>query len=206
MPRTHSKEMAGLGFERRQSSSRTLTLNYYAVLSAHLSPPLLFRLIYPNSDGNSTTPCMAEGQSESLLINPGATRPRLSGPPVQNLRYSALSVAGPYIIFFVVDLVLFCFVFPFTAFPGRLSKATFCLQGRPKGQGLSGRLGFPKPQLPPGWGSGRLCIIYLFIYFLSRSAQVHTPQAVAPHWGKMKNGFRQWKTRSATWPPRFNFL
>lgn len=102
--------MAGLGFELQQSSSRTPTLDCYAVLSAHLSPPLPFSLCYPSSDGSSTTPCVAKGQSESLLTNPGATRPHLPGPAVQNLPYSApVCRRAIRTSFYVVDLVLFCF-------------------------------------------------------------------------------------------------
>lgn len=113
-------------------------------------------------------PCVAKGRSESLPASPAAARPHLPGPLVQKLRYPAPLCLGAAHHF--LSLIMFCFVlFSFTLFPGRLSKATFCRQGTQKGQGLSGHLGFPKPQLPPGWGWGGL-LCYLFIYLVLLSS------------------------------------
>lgn len=105
--------------------------------------------ITPPHMATATTLC-SQGPVRITPSDPGASRPHLPGPLVQNLLPSLpcppLS-PGPTRHFFVVDLVLFCF-FPFTPFPGRLSKATFCHQGTQKGQGRSRHLGLSDPQPP----------------------------------------------------------
>ena len=76
-------------------------------------------------------------------------------------------------------LLLFCF-FPFPSFPGRLK--VYILPPRNAVQtGQSRHLGFPAPPLLCPWGKGGS--FTLFIY-LSSHAQLHTPQAVVPHWGR----------------------
>lgn len=105
--------------------------------------------ITPPHMATATTLC-SRGPVRITPSDPGASRPHLPGPLVQNLLPSLparLCLQGPHIIFLL--LILFCFVFfPFTPFPGRLSKATFCHQGTQKGQGRSRHLGLSNPQPP----------------------------------------------------------
>lgn len=160
--------MAGLGFELSQSGSRTPTLNCCTVLSARPSSPP--DSVTPPQKAAANSLSTTEESSQSLPTNPGATRPHPSGPLVQNLLPSlpCPSVLGAHTSFFVVDLVLFC-LFPFTPFPGRLSKATFYHQGTQKGQGLSQHLGFPKPQPPASaqWLGEPLRYLFIYLVLLS---------------------------------------
>lgn len=144
----------------------------------------------------------AENWWESLASNPETTPP---SPGLWSITSSLwhpapLGLKGQHLIFCCSCFALF---FSFTLFPGRLSKATFCHQGTQEGQG--GHLRFPKPLTPEGSGGGGFGgggDIYLFI---SSCCAPHPPSCCSLL-GKMKNGFRQWRTRLATWPPQFNFL
>lgn len=175
-------------------------MNCRATLSAHLPPRLPSWLHSPTSQGSgncSVQPRASQNhsqQSRRLTASP----PRPSGPESPPFAPLPASVSRARTSFFVVDLVLFCFVFfPLHSIPWETLRGYILPPRDTEGTGpepAPGTLRTSASSLRPVVGGA----LALFIY-LSRMAP-HPPSCCSPL-GKMKNGFRQWKTEACHMAP-----
>lgn len=128
--------------------------------------------------------------------------PPISRPLVHNLlplppRPTWSQGPAPHFLLF-----LFCFVFFLHSIPWETLKGYILPPGNTGGTGRAPEISQTPHAGRQGWwwlGGGD---IYLFIL----SCCAPHPPSCCSSLGKMKNGFRQWRTRLATWPPQFNFL